>query len=286
LQIYTASLVKTGNLDKKKQVTGKMVLPAFAFLPLYLYPTNTSWLPLIASIAANPSLPFQIVVAPSLANTYPDINYVAGLQSLNAFPNVQTLGYVYTDWALRNVSAVEADIDSYAAWADWTEAKNIGVSGIFFDQAPSQLTASTEAYMTSITTYARTKLGAGNDHITFNPGLPVPRKFYSLADDIVIFENAWSSFNLTVLDELDWDLLAQSIYVIHSFTGVDGVQADLVSNLTDSNVGGVLVTTDAGYTSISGLWAEFCKELGELNDGDGDVRPVEWWEEDCSGEYC
>ena len=272
-------------------LVGKMVNSAFVFLPLYLYPSNSSWDALTTSIAANPDLDFQIVIAPNLSDVYPDANYVAGIERLNIFSNVQTLGYVYTTWATRSLTEVKSDINCYAAWSNYSEG-NIGVSGIFFDEAPSSVTNDTLSYMSTITTYAKTALGAGKDHITFNPGVAVDASFYDIADTINIFENSWAAFNLTALNAVQWDLLANSTYVIHNFTGGDSLQADLISNLTDSNVGGMLITTQSGYTAMSDLWAEFCEELADMDDGgdlpDGDVVGVDEddddWNEECDAD--
>jgi hypothetical protein len=241
-----------------------MVHP-FVLLPLYLYPSNSAWNDLTSSIAANPNLQFQIVIAPNLNSTYPDENYQAGLTSLNSFTNVQTLGYVYTSWAGRNISTVEADINTYAGWTALPGA-DIGVSGIFFDEAPSEFTSETSSYMKSITSFARKALGR-RTQITFNPGVPVDASFYEIADTVNIFEDGWDAFNLTTLDVVDWDILAKSTYLVHSFTGDEELQADLISNLTDSNVGGMLITTQPDYSAFSDLWAEFCEGLSDYEYG-------------------
>ncbi|KAH8592464.1 Spherulation-specific family 4-domain-containing protein [Bisporella sp. PMI_857] len=258
------------SFDFDAESTVKMVNSAYVFLPLYIYPFNQSWDAVTTAIAANPDLNFQIVISPHLANIYPDSNYIYGLDSLNKFPNVQTLGYVHTSWTARNITQVKSEIDSYAAWVNYTDAA-IAVDGIFFDETPSGFIGDTWAYLESITSYARRALGPSKTHIALNPGVPVNQSFYELADSINIFENTYAAFNWTSLDFLDWDLLAKSTYAIHSFTGDEEEQRDLISNLSDSNVGGFLITTSPGYTELSGLWAEFCQELNDYEgDPDGD----------------
>ena len=267
-----------------------MVNPAFVFLPLYLYPYNaSSWGALTTAVAANPTLKFQVVIAPNLINIFPDKNYQTALNGLNNYANVQTLGYVPTSWANRDRNAVMADVACYAAWTNYPAA-NIGVQGIFFDEAPSTLSNNTLDYMTTIAQYAKNTLGASRSHITFNPGVPVDAKFYNIADTVVIFENTWAEFNYaTTLSTLSEDLLEKSTVVLHNFTGTDEVQADLINNITDSNVGGLLITTSDGYTELSGLWKEFCVELADKNDGgdlpDGDVLPVQRNETKRSDSY-
>lgn len=54
-----------------------MVPNPFVFLPLYLYPYNiTSWSSITSSIAAHPHLDFHVIIAPNLANIFPDKNVI------------------------------------------------------------------------------------------------------------------------------------------------------------------------------------------------------------------
>jgi hypothetical protein len=255
-----------------------MVSPAFVFLPLYLYPYNSSsWANITAAIAANPNLNFEVVVAPNLAYVYPDKNYEIALEGLNNFTNVKTLGYVATSWTERNMSSVLADISAYAAWSNHSNP-NIMVQGIFFDEVTSSTKNESLEYMKNITNFARTALGPGRGEIVYNPGVTVDPIFYEMADLVSVFENSWETFNLSAISSIPWDLQAKSIYLIHHFPGDDPLQADLINNLTDSNVGGMLITTQQSYNELSALWAEFCIELADKLDGgdmpNGDVYPV------------
>ncbi|KAF5878295.1 putative spherulin 4-like cell surface protein [Botrytis fragariae] len=242
-----------------------MVLPAFVFLPLYMYPYNsTSWSTLTTSIVANPELKFHVIVAPNLAFTDPDVNYVAGLTNLSSYANVLTLGYVYTSYGNRDVIEIEAEIDKFVGWNSPTE---LPIGGIFFDESPSN--NSTFSYMSTLTTYAKTSLGAGKDYIYFNPGVAVDASFYTLADSINIFEESYANFNETLLTSLDNSLLAKSTYAIHDFTGTTTEQTALVSQLASANLAGMLITTQTGYTEWSSLWSSFCSEVNTLNLGNG-----------------
>lgn len=103
--------------------------------------------------------------------------------------------------------------------------------------------------------------------------------FYSIADTVVIFENSWSEFNPAPLNTVSGAILQKSTYVVHNFTGSGEMQANLINNITDLNIGGLLITTSDGYTDISSLWSEVCEELANKNNGgdlpDGDVYPVQ-----------
>jgi hypothetical protein len=254
-----------------------MVKSSFVFLPLYLYPYNTSsWSAIEASVVANPNLDFEIVVAPNLANVYPDEHYATALESLNNFTNVRTLGYVPTSYAGRDITAVKSQIDCYAAWGTNGTNPLVVVQGIFFDEVPSAYTNDTFNYMSDASNYAKSALGVGRRYITFNPGVPIDSSFYNLADNVIIFENTWSEFNLTRMLQVPWNIMAKSTYLIHSFTAGDIIQAEVINNLTDSNVQGLYVTTTDGYDQVSALWPQLCEELADKIDGgdylNGDVR--------------
>ncbi|KAF3355142.1 hypothetical protein VdG1_04354 [Verticillium dahliae VDG1] len=84
------------------------------FIPLYIYPFQTAWEPLVRSAIAHPSLTFVTVVNPNNGpgpDPRPDANYVAALHQLGALPNVQLLGYVHVSYCTRNQSDVERDMD-------------------------------------------------------------------------------------------------------------------------------------------------------------------------------
>ncbi|APA06740.1 hypothetical protein SS1G_04664 [Sclerotinia sclerotiorum 1980 UF-70] len=242
-----------------------MVLPAFVLLPLYMYPYNsTSWSTLTTSIVANPNLKFHVVVSPNLAFTDPDVNYVAGLTSLNSHPNVLTLGYIYTSYGSRDFSEIAADIVKYVKW---NTATQLPIGGLFFDESPSD--NSTFPYMSNLTAYARTLLGAGKDHISLNPGIHVDASFYTLADSINVFEESYANFNRTALTSLDKALRVKSTYTIHDFTGTTTQQTALVSQLASANLAGILITTQPGYTAWSSLWPSFCSAMTKLSLGGG-----------------
>ncbi|KAF4626551.1 hypothetical protein G7Y89_g11607 [Cudoniella acicularis] len=252
-----------------------MVIPTFVFLPLYIYPINSSWANVTQSIQQYPDLNFQIVVAPNLINVIPDQNYITNLEILNNFTNVQTLGYVPTNWATRNITTVQSQISAYASWANYTKA-NISVSGIFFDEAPSVLNTDNLSYMTNVSAFAKQSLGAGRNTVMFNPGVTVDRAWYNISDAIIIFEDTWQKFNFTKLNStVPPDLVSQSITLIYNFTINSTMQTDVVSNLTGAKFGGTFITTQDGYTSLSALWPEFCEAVSinmtdELDDRDND----------------
>lgn len=242
-----------------------MVNATAIFLPLYLYPFNSSWDGVTKSIAQYPDLNFQIVIAPNLINVLPDINYITHLEILNNYTNVQTLGYVPTNWATRDIALVQQEINCYASWANFTAA-NIQVSGIFFDEAPSAPNTDNLSYMGNVTSYAKSLLGPGKNKITFNPGVTVNASWYNIADEIIIFEDTWAKFEQAGITPMPPELQQKSIYLIHNFTGDSDLQHDLISNLTEQHIAGAFVTTQDGYTSMSTLWPDFVDALDQAAD--------------------
>jgi hypothetical protein len=182
---------------------------------------------------------------------------------------------VPASWANRDKTAVVEDISAYAAWNNCSTA-NIAVQGIFFDEALSLPSATTLSNVETISTYAKTALGLGGGHMTFNPGVVVDPLFYNMTDTVIVFENSLGGFNTTFPSTMSRDLLENSTVLVHNFTGKDAMQADPINNTTDAIVGGLLITTSDGYTDMSSLWLQFCGELADKNNGGdipcGDVR--------------
>ncbi|RBQ72481.1 hypothetical protein VDGD_08039 [Verticillium dahliae] len=198
------------------------------FIPLYIYPFQTAWEPLVRSAIAHPSLTFVTVVNPNNGpgpDPRPDANYVAALHQLGALPNVQLLGYVHVSYCTRNQSDVERDMDVYRAWNDdlveggaatdeqaeeetkgetreetkgeTREASgSLRVDGIFFDETPWD--PRHQGYMARLTRYARNawaqpaRGGApGRDAVlALNPGVVVEPRWYENVDYVVVFEQS------------------------------------------------------------------------------------------------
>ncbi|KAF4633188.1 hypothetical protein G7Y89_g4936 [Cudoniella acicularis] len=76
---------------------------------------------------------------------------------------------------LRPIADVYKDITVCANWKNHiTWGSDYHMSGVFFDETAYDYNATTIDYMTNVTTFARTSLGAGNDLVVFNPGRVVP----------------------------------------------------------------------------------------------------------------
>jgi hypothetical protein len=135
------------------------------------------------------------------------------------------------------------------------------MSGVFFDEATATYNSDTFAYMSNITTYARSIFGPGNDTIVFNPGTVVPSQFYSLADYIVAYEDTYADYSSSVITSIGAAQIPQSLFIMYSFTGDAAAQQSLVDSIVGAGIKGLFITTVPGYTAWSALMAQFCSAM-------------------------
>ena len=115
-------------------------------------------------LEAQPHLKFTVIVNPSSgpgSSNYPNDQYSAELQKLNAYPNVETVGYVRTGYATRNITAVVSEVSTYAGWTSKSSA--LAMHGIFFDEAPHEYSAAAVEYMHSINQAVKNSTGLHGD---------------------------------------------------------------------------------------------------------------------------
>lgn len=161
-------------------------------VPLYVYPSTGAWDTVVNAIKAYPSLTFQIIInpanGPGNSGTGYDDSWRTALSTINSYSNVETYGYVHCSYGAQSTNAVETNITTWQTWNTYT-AKDISMTGIFFDETPDGNTA----YMTTLATFAHSKLGSSSK-IIFNPGGKVTgNDYFSLADHVVVFEDTASA---------------------------------------------------------------------------------------------
>ena len=142
-------------------------------MPLYaaLYPgTNGSaWAPLVAASRAYPNVPILAIADPSDGpGTSQDPNYSSGINLLRS-NRIKVLGYVPTNYTATNLSAVEADINTWRSLYT--------TDGIFFDEA----NGGTQSFYQQIVSYA-------NSLTVLNPGTQFP---YPPLGIVNIWENSF-----------------------------------------------------------------------------------------------
>jgi hypothetical protein len=248
------------------------ILPAvstYVTMPLYIDPSNNKWASLFSAISANPSLTFNLIINPESgpgSSTYPDEETIAGLAQLNTYPNVHTLGYVHVDWCSRSLSDVQAEVNTYANWKSYT-AKDIHVSGIFFDEAPADYSASSFSYMQTASGYVKSAFPSGQNQVSFNPGATTHQDYFSLADTICQFEASYDQFSDNTLSSIPADQKAASTIIIYGFAGSQAQQSAIVQLAASSGIAGLYVTASNGYTDFSDMWSPFVESMASVAGG-------------------
>jgi hypothetical protein len=149
--------------------TGTMV-------PLYTYPSDSSWTAIVAAKEAHPTVPVIAVFNPNSGpGASVDATYVTATNDLkNA--GIVVLGYVPTGYAARDANEVKAEIDDYVAWYPAT-------TGIFFDEQSNE--PGFESYYSDLDTYVKSK------SLTFtvgNPGTDTAESYVGALDMMLIYE--------------------------------------------------------------------------------------------------
>ncbi|WP_310417314.1 spherulation-specific family 4 protein [Chamaesiphon sp. OTE_8_metabat_110] len=159
-------------------------------LPLYIYPNwydknNYIWKQVIA--AAN-QVPIVAIINPNNGpnGMPPNVDYQQGIKDLHQ-AGIKIIGYVPSNYAKRDLLAIEADIDLYI--------KYFNVQGIFIDEAAN--TPEKLNYYHRIYRYIKSRSPSSNAKhssgytVTLNPGTAIDESYLSkpVADTIVLFEN-------------------------------------------------------------------------------------------------
>ncbi|KAG5980058.1 hypothetical protein E4U55_004441 [Claviceps digitariae] len=163
-------------------------------LPLYLYPSSqfndgaANWKPVIAAASSSPSLAFLTVINPFNGpgrTGQPgdaDPNYISGVSQLNALRNINTIGYVRTNYSTAPMQELKANMTIWRSWSTYSAA-NISIHGIFLDESAPNL-----SYMTEAAGFARQLFGPSAT-VVCNFGALAPQAYYEICDVVVAFES-------------------------------------------------------------------------------------------------
>lgn len=91
------------------------------------------------------------------------------IPQLNAYPNVQTVGYVAAGYATRSLDEVFKDIDTYATWRDNSSVPGLGMSGIFLDETPNHYHNTSFEFLNAIDRKVRCTEGLGRHGMVSYP---------------------------------------------------------------------------------------------------------------------
>ncbi|RMZ78641.1 hypothetical protein DV738_g3717, partial [Chaetothyriales sp. CBS 135597] len=195
----------------------------------------------------------------------PPEDYVVALKNLSTYDNVRLVGYVRTQWAERDITEVQREVQVYSDWSKINGSASgtgpLTMDGIFFDEAPSVYSTQTHEYLQQINRAVKDASGlGGNRTIVHNPGTPPDPRFDDLDTDIIVaFEQSSDYFhssksNITALS-LDRSHYA---FVVHSAPTKNSKLQNLVATM--SQRAQYLYATELKtnyYESFSGDWNTF-----------------------------
>ncbi|KAJ7627062.1 Spherulation-specific family 4, partial [Roridomyces roridus] len=174
-----------------------VVVPVHAttgvIVPLYQFPsTSANWAPLETAMSTFPSMQFYIIINPDSgpgdAGSQPDPAYQTNIQTLRTHSNALLVGYVATGFGTRASADVLQDIETYAGWG-----AAYGMEGIFFDETMTGFDTEYTSYSHAVRTTAWP--GRTTGYVIMNPGDDIGNSdYYSLADQIVTFEDTLANF--------------------------------------------------------------------------------------------
>lgn len=120
-----------------------------------------------ARIVANSDVQFTIIINPDNgpgSSTASDENFLTAVPRLASYSNALVLGYVSTEKGTRDISEVEKDIQTYAAWPSTSGKSSFAVHGIFLDEAATDYNADTVTYYKNLASTIKQSDGLGPDN--------------------------------------------------------------------------------------------------------------------------
>jgi Spherulation-specific family 4/Bacterial Ig-like domain len=146
------------------------------YVPLFTYPTSSTWSTLISTKKSHPNLPILATINPSSGvGSSKDTNFVNGINQLKSV-GITVIGYVYTDYGQRSSTVIKDEINKYKSW--------YGVNGIFFDEMST--TSGKETYYSSLNSYVKS---SGMTFTMANPGTDTRSSYIGTVDNMIIYEN-------------------------------------------------------------------------------------------------
>lgn len=101
--------------------------------------------------------------------------------------------------------------------------------------------------------------------VVFNPGaIPDPR-YFALADNVVVFEGAYSVYatDLSAIAALSQATRSNSSVIIYDFSLAEADQEKFVNDLVAMDIGGLDITTLDNYNHWSALWDPLTEQVAD-----------------------
>lgn len=247
-----------------------MVKP-FVIIPLYIYPLDQAWGPLLDAARKHPDLQFVPVINPNNGpgeTALPDANYVAALSQLSELPNIQPLGYIHCRYGNRTLDAIRGEIDIYRGWNS-----QVRLDGIFFDESPAD--PDYVHFMAALSEYTKTTWQTSLDEpgqVVYNPGRVVDQAFFEHPDCVIVFEQSeeqWIGYFVEQgLPLIDTMVREKSAAIVHSCSIGEEETKSLVAQIGSFGFMGLLLTDQLGglYTQWPTGWSQLVDLVGALGE--------------------
>ncbi|KID95492.1 spherulin 4-like cell surface protein, partial [Metarhizium majus ARSEF 297] len=227
--------------------------PTNVILPLYIYPlADSTWSPVYDAVSRRPDLNFTVIVNPNSgpgSTPYPDAHYDAAIRRLNSYPNIETVGYVRTGYATRNISDVTAEVAVYSAW--FSNASALAMHGIFFDEAPHEYSPEAVEFLRAADSFVKSAPGLqGRKTIIHNPGVIPDARFNGSDVDItVVFEETYDK----------WQDRSRSLAALPPTRGAYSVMVNTVPTMSNGTLSQFVNSLSdlAKYVFITSLSVDF-----------------------------
>jgi hypothetical protein len=153
-----------------------------------------------------------------------DANFDQAISNLRS-KGFHVMGYVYTSYGARSVSDVKTDIDKWFSIYGTNR-----IDGIFFDEVSTK--EEYFSYYSNLTSYV--KQTYGNDKVViFNPGTTVSKRYFSIADKIIVFESPYDgfkNFNYSDYSGIDSDRVCTIVLGVDNKAKLDEVKEKAIRN--------------------------------------------------------
>jgi hypothetical protein len=234
-----------------------------AILPLYSYPTDPEWATVESSVVQYPNIDFILIINPDSGPgpATPEQAFVTGVTKLKSYDNVKVIGYINTMKATRDQADVENDVTLYAGW---TEAAR--VQGVFFDNTAQD----NIPYYTAVGDFAKSEIE--NAVIVFNPGTVAAPAYFSVADQVMIYEDSYDNYRNQTIPSIS---PTQFSVLIHSMPSDDIIE-NYVNDLVSNQYGSIYLTLGPPtYQSLGDDWNTFCGYMNKALDASAvDATPA------------
>lgn len=210
-------------------------------VPSYFYPGDT-WTHLEKGA---PTVGLGIINPSSGPSDRLDPNYVKQVNSTRA-KGITVLGYVHTDYTVKPLADVRADVDRYYDW--------YGVDGIFFDDVTND--CATAGYYNELHDYVKAK--ASGATVVLNPGTNTGECYMAASDILVTFEDSYDQYQ--GWQPSGWETKYPANRFWHLI--INTSRSNLPSAIAKSkshNIGWVHVTDDSGanpWDSLPSYWSQ------------------------------